>query len=112
MTEPGAVSNEPEKPEEELSEEIIIKRRKRRQDRRLTQATKVAKIKARDGNECYLCNMPLTEEDMTMEHLIPKSKGGSSRIDNLKLAHGRCNVLKGDRLIEELELPFVWDEDS
>lgn len=92
--------------------ELEVKRRKRRQDRRQHQATKIAKIKERDGTLCYLCGKPITNGDMTMEHLIPKSKGGSSRVDNLALVHGRCNTRKGDILIEELELPFTWDDDN
>ncbi|MBR9834336.1 MAG: HNH endonuclease [Alphaproteobacteria bacterium] len=31
----------------------------------------------------------------TLDHIRPKSKGGSDAEDNLQLAHARCNKLKG-----------------
>ena len=31
----------------------------------------------------------------TLDHIQPKSKGGSDAEDNLQLAHARCNKLKG-----------------
>jgi 5-methylcytosine-specific restriction endonuclease McrA len=32
---------------------------------------------------------------MTLDHLIPLSKGGNHTSDNLALAHGRCNSRRG-----------------
>lgn len=31
----------------------------------------------------------------TIEHLVPRSKGGSNRIENLALAHKKCNYARG-----------------
>jgi 5-methylcytosine-specific restriction endonuclease McrA len=33
----------------------------------------------------------------TIDHIIPRSKGGADTIDNLQLAHARCNKVKGNR---------------
>lgn len=33
----------------------------------------------------------------TVDHVVPKSKGGSNRIDNLVTACARCNTAKGNR---------------
>lgn len=34
----------------------------------------------------------------TVDHIIPRSKGGSDAAENLQLAHARCNKIKGNRL--------------
>ena len=36
---------------------------------------------------------------LQIEHIHPKSKGGSDRISNLALACKKCNINKGDRNI-------------
>lgn len=33
----------------------------------------------------------------TIDHIQPKSKGGTDRRDNLQLVHARCNKIKGNR---------------
>ncbi|NEO94041.1 MAG: HNH endonuclease [Moorea sp. SIO3G5] len=51
------------------------------------------------GRECAYCgkqNIPLQ-----IEHIHPKSKGGSDRVSNLCLACEKCNQRKGNRPIEE-----------
>jgi 5-methylcytosine-specific restriction endonuclease McrA len=35
---------------------------------------------------------------VTLDHIIPLSKGGTHTWDNVRPAHRRCNELKGDRL--------------
>lgn len=45
---------------------------------------------------CDAQNVPLQ-----IEHIVPKSRGGSDRISNLTLACHRCNTTKGVRSIED-----------
>lgn len=55
-------------------------------------------IAERDGPDCYLCEKPFTDHNRaTIDHVKPLSKGGTWDIDNLKLAHKKCNIEKGDR---------------
>ncbi len=51
------------------------------------------------GRKCTYCdkeNVPLQ-----IEHIVPKSKGGSNRITNLCLACPKCNQKKGNKDIEQ-----------
>ena len=48
---------------------------------------------------CAYCQQP--SERLEVEHLIPRSRGGSDRISNLVLACHACNQAKGDQTAEE-----------
>lgn len=36
----------------------------------------------------------------TLDHITPRSKGGSDRLTNLQLAHSGCNSLRGDMFLD------------
>jgi 5-methylcytosine-specific restriction endonuclease McrA len=48
-----------------------------------------------DKKQCYLCGEHLVYKEASVDHIIPRCKGGSDGYDNLQLAHVRCNQLKG-----------------
>ncbi len=58
----------------------------------------------RDGGRCAYCNASAD----TVDHVVPKSRGGATSWTNLVAACKRHNMEKGDRLLAELgwELPF------
>lgn len=43
------------------------------------------------GNRCHWCKRRFPPEQLTFEHLIPKSKGGPNSYWNLRLACFPCN---------------------
>ncbi|MEL6860662.1 MAG: HNH endonuclease [Pseudomonadota bacterium] len=60
---------------------------------------------------CALCGGPMlrnrfeaphariwAKDRATLDHIWPKSKGGTDAADNLQLAHARCNKVKGNRV--------------
>lgn len=53
----------------------------------------------RDNFECQYCG---TAKNLTIDHVIPKSKGGKSDWRNLVTACSRCNSAKGDQLPEQV----------
>ena len=53
---------------------------------------------ARDGGRCVYCSAPAT----SLDHVVPKSRGGPHTWDNVVSACGRCNHVKADRGIAEL----------
>lgn len=46
---------------------------------------------------CHICGTELGE-DRTIDHVMPLSKGGSNRLDNLKMAHLSCNQKKSAKI--------------
>ena len=54
---------------------------------------------------CEATNVPLE-----IEHIVPKSRGGSSRISNLTLACHACNQAKDTRTAEEFGYPHLMAE--
>lgn len=61
-------------------------------------------LRVRDGDDCWFCGLPMGD-DCTIEHLVPKSKGGGNNLDNYALAHKACNAAAADKpLVEKIEL--------
>ena len=50
---------------------------------------------ARDGWTCQYCG---TRSNLTVDHVIPRSKGGDSSWENIVASCAPCNRRKGDRL--------------
>ena len=53
----------------------------------------------RDRFQCQYCG---TSKDLTLDHVVPKAKGGKTSWTNLVTACKRCNSKKGDFLPEEI----------
>lgn len=53
---------------------------------------------ARDGHVCQYCG---TGTRLTIDHVIPRSRGGTSAWENVVTACAPCNLRKGDRLLHE-----------
>lgn len=59
-----------------------------------------AEIIERDGTICYLCGVDFPPGLLTIEHVIPLSRGGGHTPDNLRVACGPCNCRKGAKLLD------------
>ncbi|MAJ51189.1 MAG: HNH endonuclease [Flammeovirgaceae bacterium] len=55
----------------------------------------------RDQSQCQYCGKT---RDLTIDHLIPRSRGGKSVWTNLVTACLSCNTKKGNKLISETDL--------
>ncbi len=51
---------------------------------------------------CAGCKILFGCPNLTIDHKIPKSKGGTGHMENLQLLCGACNSIKGDRSQEYL----------
>lgn len=61
-------------------------------------------IMRRDSYSCQYCG---AVRNLTLDHLLPRSRGGATNWQNLVTACARCNARKGNRTPEEagLKLP-------
>lgn len=60
-------------------------------------------VMKRDGNRCQYCG---THEDLTIDHVIPRSRGGLDTWENLVAACNRCNHKKGNHTPKEAGMPL------
>ena len=51
---------------------------------------------------CAGCRVLFPFRNFTVDHIVPRSRGGTDHIDNLQLLCGACNSVKGDRPQEYL----------
>jgi 5-methylcytosine-specific restriction endonuclease McrA len=57
---------------------------------------------ARDGWRCMYCGT--TNGRLTLDHVVPRSRGGGSVWENVVTSCAPCNHRKGDRLLEETSM--------
>jgi len=57
-------------------------------------------IYRRDNYTCQYCGRRCRTEDLTIDHVVPRSRGGTTSWDNCVCACSRCNARKGSRLPE------------
>lgn len=59
----------------------------------------------RDGNKCLYCE---NNKNLTIDHVIPRSRGGGNTWENLATCCSPCNVKKGDRTLEESGMKLIY----
>ena len=63
----------------------------------LPRAERLAHILERDGHECVWCRRPLAtgDRDLSLDHLVPRLKGGPAWLENELAACRPCNRRRG-----------------
>ncbi len=60
----------------------------------------------RDGYTCQYCGQQPGSEELTIDHVLPRSRGGVSSWENCVLACVECNKRKADRTPAEARMPL------
>jgi 5-methylcytosine-specific restriction endonuclease McrA len=63
-----------------------------------------ARIYKRDGYKCVYCG---SNKNLTIDHVLPKSRGGTNRWTNLVTCCGSCNRKKGDKTPYESNMSMI-----
>jgi len=58
----------------------------------------------RDNWTCYLCGIRCTRRNITLDHIIPLSRGGAHTVENQRVACRSCNSKKGAKLLDEMNI--------
>lgn len=61
----------------------------------------------RDNGKCAYCGKLVERRDMTIDHIIPVSKGGRSEWKNVVLACQSCNTHKGSKSLSEARMKIL-----
>jgi len=62
---------------------------------------------ARDNNTCQYCGKRFSTTQLSLDHVIPRSRGGTMGWSNVVCACIRCNVRKGGRTPEEAHMRLI-----
>ncbi len=61
---------------------------------------------ARDGWRCVYCGDRYGR--LTLDHVVPRSRGGDSVWENVVTSCAPCNLRKGNRLLEEIHMSLAF----
>ncbi len=82
---------------------LLIYRRPPRRTRSLSRKG----VMLRDQNTCQYCRKVFPVKELTIDHVIPTSRGGVSSWENLVTACRPCNHRKGDHTPAEAGVPLL-----
>lgn len=71
--------------------------------------TKRQAIFARYKGRCAYCGQPMKKKDMTVDHYVPKSRGGGDNIENLMPCCKACNAMKAADKLKTFRKRFFWN---
>ncbi len=61
----------------------------------------------RDHNRCQYCRRRFSSAELSLDHVVPRSRGGRTTWDNIVSACLKCNVVKGGRTPREAGMELV-----
>ncbi len=64
-------------------------------------------VLARDHYTCQYCGRQPARKDLTVDHIVPRSRGGRTTWENVVTACQRCNGHKGNRTPEEASMDVL-----
>ncbi len=64
-------------------------------------------VYARDGYKCQYCSKPCKMNELTYDHVVPKSQGGPTNWTNIVSCCYKCNSKKGGRTPEQAKMKLL-----
>lgn len=64
-------------------------------------------IMLRDGHTCQYCGRRYPRSKLNIDHIIPRSRGGSTEWENIVTSCHACNRRKGHRLLKEAGMKLI-----
>ncbi len=64
-------------------------------------------IYARDRNRCQYCGKKFPTTELSLDHIVPRSRGGEANWTNIVCCCVKCNVRKGGRVPEEAGMKLI-----
>jgi 5-methylcytosine-specific restriction endonuclease McrA len=61
----------------------------------------------RDNNQCQYCGKKHATSELSLDHVVPRSQGGTSTWENIVCACVTCNVRKGGRTPKQAHLSLI-----
>lgn len=62
---------------------------------------------ARDHNRCQYCGKRYPTSELSLDHVVPRSQGGTNAWENIVCACIRCNVKKGGRTPAQAHMTLI-----
>jgi 5-methylcytosine-specific restriction endonuclease McrA len=62
---------------------------------------------ARDGHQCQYCGRRLPTNQLSIDHVLPRSRGGMTTWENVVCSCVRCNTMKGGRTPQEARMQLI-----
>ena len=94
-------------PTRRVSVPSVIRLLEYRRIPRQTRALSRKNILVRDRHTCQYCTRTYSANELTLDHVVARSRGGKSTWENLVACCRRCNNQKGDRLPEEAGMALM-----
>lgn len=61
----------------------------------------------RDGNTCQYCGVLFDRENLNLDHVLPRDRGGQTTWENIVCSCIPCNTRKGNRLPHEAKMQLI-----
>ena len=61
----------------------------------------------RDNHTCQYCGTSGSPQALTLDHILPQSRGGKTLWENLVTCCKKCNCKKGDRTPKEADMTLI-----
>ena len=64
-------------------------------------------IFARDSNRCQYCGRRFPTSELSLDHVVPRSRNGETTWENIVCSCVKCNVKKGGRTPQEAHMQLI-----